>query len=468
MPSRCCIGSPLTARCPQGLPRFTPDSARPLALSTSPWPPRPSSCSRAAAVIRSGPRLRASQSPHPSADARDAPAIAANAPGAAPSRPRRNLHIGGRELPAGSGAALVLVVSMAAMVLTGDVAPIVATVSCSRRYRSWFMSRRTTAAPVEVRRGREHLRSAPRRGALARSHRRAPRQRAGAGAQPALAGASRGRAAGRRRSRRRRHDRTPARRRRRRRTPPPTPRRRPHEQRLLSEVVARRRAARPSGAAADRAGAQRLRRDRRRPILRLRSSDVYVGESSTLSADEQARLLGEAWERADKPEPLDVRLVIYHRSGRTDTYHLGAHPPSLTPGDLDLIHRLWLDAVKTVGPHVHHHDVVRAALTQMEQQLNGPQRDEALAAIRAGRAAGRRAGRRAARPRLRPAARHDPQPPRRATSPRCSPSCSLEDQVVVFRVLPRKDAAAVFEYLVARRARKRCSRRWRRRTSPRC
>ena len=86
--------------------------------------------------------------------------------------------------------------------------------------------------------------------------------------------------------------------------------------------------------------------------------------------------------RPPRPKPLDVRLVVHHRSGRTDTYHLGAHPPSLSPGDLDLIHRVWLDATKAIGPHVHHHDVVRAALTQMEQQLNGPQRDEALAAIR--------------------------------------------------------------------------------------
>src|SRR5207342_2227799 len=59
-----------------------------------------------------------------------------------------------------------------------------------------------------------------------------------------------------------------------------------------------------------------------------------------------------------------------------------SHPPALGPGDLDLIHRVWLDAKKAVGPYVHHHDVVRAALTQMEQQLSGPQRDEALAAIR--------------------------------------------------------------------------------------
>src|SRR5207249_10601888 len=108
---------------------------------------------------------------------------------------------------------------------------------------------------------------------------------------------------------------------------------------------------------------------------RLRSSEVYVGESSTLSADDQARILGEAWERADKPANQHLRLVVYRNSGRMDSYHLGAHPPSLTPADLDLIHRVWLDAVKAIGPEVHHHDVVRAALTQMEQQLKSPQRE---------------------------------------------------------------------------------------------
>ena len=103
----------------------------------------------------------------------------------------------------------------------------------------------------------------------------------------------------------------------------------PAEQRLLSEVIA----------VAERQGrsvrllivpAHNVFDAIVSTILRLRSSDVHVGESATLSADEQARLLGEAWENADKPEPLDVRLVVYHRSGRTDTYHLGAHPPSLT------------------------------------------------------------------------------------------------------------------------------------------
>jgi magnesium transporter len=181
-------------------------------------------------------------------------------------------------------------------------------------------------------------------------------------------------------------------------------------------------------------------------IVRLRSSDVYIGESSTLSAGDQAQLLGDAWERADKPEALDVRLVIHHRSGRSDTYHLGAHPPSLTSGDLDLIHRLWLDASKTVGPHVHHHDVVRAALTQMEQQLHGPQREEALATIRS---VTRPAEELAAVLRARDYGRlRDMLRNRHAGDVAALlTALSLEDQVVVFRVLPRKDAAAVFEYL---------------------
>jgi len=181
-------------------------------------------------------------------------------------------------------------------------------------------------------------------------------------------------------------------------------------------------------------------------ILRLQSSEVFVGESVTLSADEQAHLLGEAWERAEKPESLNVRLVIHHTSGRTDVYHLGAHPPSLTPGDLELIHRVWLDAAKAIGPHVHHHDVVRAALMQMEQQLNGPQRDEALEVIRQ---TARPADELAAVVRERDFSRLRDMVRNRPASDLAEllTALSLEDQVIVFRLLPRKDAAAVFEYL---------------------
>jgi magnesium transporter len=180
-------------------------------------------------------------------------------------------------------------------------------------------------------------------------------------------------------------------------------------------------------------------------VIRLQASDVYVGESATISADAQARLLGEAWERAGTPD-LQVRLAIFHRSGRSDIYHLGPHAPELSARDLDLIHRIWLDAARSVGPHLHHHDIVRAALTTMAEQLNGPERDEALQAIRAvARPADELAAVLRARdyPRLRDMVRNRPP----SDLAELLADLSLEDQAVVFRLLPRKDAAATFEYL---------------------
>ena len=80
--------------------------------------------------------------------------------------------------------------------------------------------------------------------------------------------------------------------------------------------------------------------------LRLESTEIHVGESETLSADDQARRLGEAWERASKPSAVDVRLVVHHPRGSTAAYHLGAHAPALRPEDFEHIHRLRLDVVE--------------------------------------------------------------------------------------------------------------------------
>jgi magnesium transporter len=182
-------------------------------------------------------------------------------------------------------------------------------------------------------------------------------------------------------------------------------------------------------------------------VLRLRASEVFVGESATISAAAQARLLGDAWERTPREGGLeDVRLVIHHASGRVDIFHIGAHNPALTPRDLELIHTIWLDAAKTVGPHIHHHDVVRAALTQMAQQLNGPDRDEALGAIRqVAKPADELAA--AVRSRdftqLRDIVRNRPP----ADIAELLAELSPDEQAVAFRLLPRRDAAATFEYL---------------------
>jgi magnesium transporter len=182
--------------------------------------------------------------------------------------------------------------------------------------------------------------------------------------------------------------------------------------------------------------------------LRLESAEIHVGESETLSADDQARLLGDAWERAPHARDLDVRLVVHHPRGGTAIYHLGAHAPALKPEDFDLIHRMWLDATRTVGPHVHHRDVVRAALNAMEQQLSGPDREAALQRVRdAARPADELAAviRQRDFGRLRDMVRNRPASDLAAVLT----DLGLEDQVLVFRILPRKAAAATFEYLSA-------------------
>ncbi len=180
--------------------------------------------------------------------------------------------------------------------------------------------------------------------------------------------------------------------------------------------------------------------------IRLQSSEIHVGESEVLSSRDQARLLGEAWERAQGQKPSDVRLFIHHPSGRAAVYYLGPHAPTLAPEDLGHIHRLWLDVAGAIGPHVHHRDVVRTALMLMEQQLKGPGRDAALAAARE---TARPADELAAMIRKRDFAGLRDMVRNRPASDLAEvlTDLPLEDRVLFFRTLPRKEAAAAFEYL---------------------
>ena len=203
-------------------------------------------------------------------------------------------------------------------------------------------------------------------------------------------------------------------------------------------------------------------------VVRLQSSEVYVGESVTLSADDQARLLGEAWERVDKPRSRNTSgSSSITAAADRKRYFLGAHAPTLqTQRSRSRFTDLWLDAAKTIGPHVHHHDVVRAALTQMEQQLNGPHREEALDAIRE---VARPADELAAVVRSRDFAQlrdmmrnRPPQRPgrhARAVSP--SKIRSSSSACCRARTPPRCSSTS------RRTRRNRCSRRWRRKTSRR-
>jgi amino acid transporter len=116
--------------------------------------------------------------------------------------------------------------------------------------------------------------------------------------------------------------------------------------------------------------------------VRLSASQIVLGDSAKFAAADQARLLGEAWERVEGSAGLRTQLVAYKLRGDMQTYLLGPHAPTLTADDLDLIHRLWLEAAAEVGPHVHHRDVVRVALEKLEREMHGSRRREAMDVIR--------------------------------------------------------------------------------------
>jgi amino acid transporter len=116
--------------------------------------------------------------------------------------------------------------------------------------------------------------------------------------------------------------------------------------------------------------------------VQLGSSEIVLGDSAKFSAADQARLLGESWEHVEGSDKLRTRLLAYKMNGDIQIFQLGPHLPTLTLEDLDVIHRLWLDAIGAVGLGVHHRDVVRAALEELDQELRGSRREQALKRIK--------------------------------------------------------------------------------------
>src|SRR5207248_10201407 len=82
-----------------------------------------------------------------------------------------------------------------------------------------------------------------------------------------------------------------------------------------------------------------------------------------------AHLMGAAWDRTPRDTDLATSFVILLANGQTRRFALGAHAPNLSIEEVERIHKLWLDAVKEVGPGIHHHEVVAAALSCFEEEL---------------------------------------------------------------------------------------------------
>jgi amino acid transporter len=119
-----------------------------------------------------------------------------------------------------------------------------------------------------------------------------------------------------------------------------------------------------------------------RTAVQLDAANVIAGTSSTITPQEQARRLGEAWERLPVRPRRQVCFRVIASGGKIDDFSLGAHAPSLTDGDVNLIHQLWLDAAKDAEGEIHHRDIVTVALARLERELQGSGRGAILSEIR--------------------------------------------------------------------------------------
>ncbi|HME34036.1 MAG TPA: APC family permease [Candidatus Sulfotelmatobacter sp.] len=111
---------------------------------------------------------------------------------------------------------------------------------------------------------------------------------------------------------------------------------------------------------------------------RLDSSRVICGLSNKLTADEQAKLTGDAWERLPEPRPR-LTLEVCAPDGAIREFALGPHAPRMRPQDVELMHQLWLNI--TADPKfagAHHYHIVALALEELQRELSTEQRAQLL------------------------------------------------------------------------------------------
>ena len=76
-----------------------------------------------------------------------------------------------------------------------------------------------------------------------------------------------------------------------------------------------------------------------------------------------------AWERMPEPRPR-LTLEIFTPSGQEQVFYLGPHAPRLTPKEIDLLHKIWLDVGDRLpDKEIHHHDIVHFALSEIERGI---------------------------------------------------------------------------------------------------
>jgi amino acid transporter len=119
----------------------------------------------------------------------------------------------------------------------------------------------------------------------------------------------------------------------------------------------------------------------------LEVESVVSGISSSLSAEEQAYHMGQAWEALPEPK-RQFNFCIIAADGSIKVFYIGPHAPSLSPEDVQLVHRLWLNMRRDPSAgDLHHSDIITYALTRLAGQY-AREKAEILRDLRCFRTAG--------------------------------------------------------------------------------
>jgi amino acid transporter len=119
----------------------------------------------------------------------------------------------------------------------------------------------------------------------------------------------------------------------------------------------------------------------------LEVESVVSGLSSSLSAEEQAFHMGQAWEVLPEPK-RQFNFCVVSPNGDVKVFYIGPHAPALSPDDVQLVHRLWLNMRRDPSvADLHHSDIITYALTRLAGQY-AREKQEILRDLRSYRAAG--------------------------------------------------------------------------------
>jgi amino acid transporter len=100
----------------------------------------------------------------------------------------------------------------------------------------------------------------------------------------------------------------------------------------------------------------------------LEVDSVVSSVSSSMTVEDQGFHMGQAWEALPEPK-RQFNYYIIGPSGETKIFFIGPHAPTLSPDDVQLVHRLWLNMRRDpLAADLHHSDIITFALTRLAGQ----------------------------------------------------------------------------------------------------